>query len=390
MWPRAILHVDMDAFFASVEQLDQPALRGRPVLVGYAGPRGVVAAASYEARVFGCRSAQPMSVALRNCPHAVVMPVRMGRYREISDRVFQVLESCTPVVEPLSIDEAFLDVTASQRLLGDPRHIAQKIKDEIRAVTCLTASVGVSCNKFLAKLASDLQKPDGLTVIRPEEAQSVLAPLPVTRLWGVGPKTATRLAGLAVKTIGDLRKLPTDVLARRVGTDEAEHYRRLAAGIDDRPVVPDRESKSIGHEQTFGSDLADADAVRDVMLDQCEQVGRRLRRHKLRARAIVVKIRFGNFQTITRRSTLPEPTDATSQLWQAARRLFDSWTAQGFKPVRLIGVTAAELTADSEQPSLFANPESERQQRLDRALDQIGGRFGYDAIRRGGGGRNDE
>lgn len=381
-WPRAILHVDMDAFFASVEQLDRPELRGKPVLVGYAGPRGVVAAASYEARQFGCRSAQPMSVALRNCPHAVVMPLRMSRYRQVSDRVFQILEQCTPVVEPLSIDEAFLDVTGSQRLLGDPRQIAQRIKEEICAKTQLTASVGVSCNKFLAKLASDLQKPDGLTVIRAEEAESVLSPLPVTRLWGVGPKTAARLAGLAVTTIGDLRNLSPDVLARRVGHDEAEHYRRLAAGIDDRPVVPDRESKSIGHEQTFGTDLADPDAVRAVMLDQCEHVGRRLRRHKLLARAVVVKIRFGNFQTVTRRSTLPEPTDATSELWKAARQLFDSWARQ-FKPVRLIGVTASELTTASAQPSLFPDRETQRQQRLDRALDRISGRFGQQAIRRG-------
>ena len=372
----------MDAFFASVEQLDRPELRGKPVLVGYAGPRGVVAAASYEARQFGCRSAQPMSVALRNCPHAIVMPVRMSRYREASDRVFEILESCTPVVEPLSIDEAFLDVTSSQRLLGDPPQIAQRIKDEIRAKTQLTASVGVSGNKFLAKLASDLQKPDGLTVIRAEEAGDVLSPLPVTRLWGVGPKTAARLAGLAVTTIGDVRKLPTDVLARRVGHDEAEHYRRLAAGIDDRLVVPDRESKSIGHEQTFGTDLADPDAVRAVMLDQCEHVGRRLRRHKLLARTVVVKIRFGNFQTITRRSTLAESTDSTSELWTAARQLFDSWARQ-FKPVRLIGVTAVELTTGLEQPSLFPDRETQRQQRLDRALDQISGRFGQQAIRRG-------
>ena len=372
----------MDAFFASVEQLDRPELRGKPVLVGYAGPRGVVAAASYEARVFGCRSAQPMSVALRNCPHAIVMPVRMSRYREVSDRVFQILESCTPVVEPLSIDEAFLDVTGSQRLLGDPRQIAQRIKDEVRDTTRLTASVGVSGNKFLAKLASDLQKPDGLTVICPNEAEIVLAPLPVTRLWGVGPKTAARLAGLAVKTIGDLRRLSPDVLARRVGPDEAEHYRRLAAGIDDRPVVPDRESKSIGHEQTFGIDIADPEAVRAVMIDQCEHVGRRLRRHNLLARAVVVKIRFGNFQTVTRRTTIPEPTDATSELWKAARQLFNSWARQ-FKPVRLIGVTAAELVTASEQPTLFPDRETQRQQRLDRALDQISGRFGHQAIRRG-------
>ena len=380
----------MDAFFASVEQLDDPSLRDKPVLVGYAGPRGVVAAASYEARVFGCRSAQPMSVALRNCPHAIVMPVRFARYRQISERVFQVLEGCTPVVEPLSIDEAFVDVTTSQRLLGEPERIGQKIKDEIRATTRLTASVGVAGNKFLAKLASDLHKPDGLTVIRPGQAEQVLEPLPVTRIWGVGPKTAARLAGLGVRTIGDLRRLAPDVLARRVGAEEAEHFRRLACGIDDRPVVPDREAKSIGQEQTFGTDVAEADAVRDVMLQQSEQVGRRLRRHGLRARAVAVKIRFGNFQTITRRCTFPEPTDSTGELWRAARQLFDAWAAGGFKPVRLIGVTAAELTAQPPQASLFSDRATERQQRLDRALDQISGRFGHDAIHRGASGKNQE
>lgn len=381
-WVRAILHVDMDAFFASVEQLDDPRLHGKPVLVGYAGPRGVVAAASYEARVFGCRSAQPMSVALRNCPHAIVMPVRFGRYREISDQVFQILESCTPLVEPLSIDEAFLDITDSQRLLGEPEAIARRIKEQILRTTGLTGSVGVAGNKFLAKLASDMNKPDGLTVIRPEEAESILAPLPVGRIWGIGPKTAGRLEGLGIKTIGDLGKLPLDVLERRIGSD-AEHYRRLASGLDDRAVVTDREAKSIGQEQTFGTDLTDADAVRDVMLEQAEQVARRLRKHDLRARAVVVKIRFGDFQTITRRSTLTEPTDVTVLIWQSARDLFDRWASKEFKPVRLIGVTASDLTASGAQLELFANPNAERQRMLDRVLDQISGRFGSDAIRRG-------
>lgn len=373
----------MDAFYASVEQLDHPEIRGKAVLVGYAGPRGVVAASSYEARAYGCRSAQPMAVALRHCPHAVVMPVRFGRYRAVSGQVFEILEACTPLVEPLSLDEAFLDVTDSQRLLGEPEQIGRQIKDSIRARTGLTASVGVASNKFLAKLASDLKKPDGLCVIRPEEAQATLAPLPVTRLWGVGPKTAARLANLAIKTIGDLRKLSPDVLAARVGAEEAEHFHRLSLGLDDRPVVADREAKSIGQEQTFGADVAHAQVVRDVMLEQTEQVGRRLRKHGLRARAVVVKIRFGQFQTITRRTTLPEPTDATSPLWHAARDLFDAWASTSFRPVRLIGMTATEFANDATQLSLFPDPQSQKQRRLDAALDQISGRFGADAIRRG-------
>lgn len=382
-WPRAILHVDMDAFYASVEQLDHPELRGRPVLVGYAGPRGVVAAASYESRAFGCRSAQPMAVALRNCPHAAVMPVRFARYREISQRVFAILEACSPLVEPLSLDEAFLDVTASQRLLGEPEQIARRIKEEVRSTTGLTASVGLSGNKFLAKLASDLQKPDGLCVIRPEEAEAKLAPLSVARLWGVGPKTAARLAGIGIKTIGDLRKLSPEVLAARVGAEEAEHYRRLAAGMDDRPVVPDREAKSIGQEQTFGADVSDPLFVRDVLLEQTEQVGRRLRKHRLRARAVVVKIRFGEFQTITRRSTLADATDETASLWQAARDLFGAWAKDSFRPVRLIGMSATEFATGPTQLPLFDDPQSQKQRRLDSVLDQISGKFGVDAIRRG-------
>jgi DNA polymerase-4 len=382
-WQRAILHVDMDAFFASVEQLDHPELRGKPVLVGYAGPRGVVAAASYESRVFGCQSAQPMSVALRNCPHAVVMPVRFARYREVSEQVFGIFESCTPLVEPLSLDEAFLDVTGSQRLLGDPEHIAQQIKDQVKSMTGLTASVGIASNKFLAKIASDMRKPDGLVVIRPGEAEAVLAALPVTRLWGVGPKMAARLDGLAIKTVKDLTRVSLEVLAARVGVEEAGHFRRLSLGQDDRPVVPDREAKSIGQEQTFGADVADPDAVRDVLLEQAEQVGRRLRKHGVRARAVVVKIRFGEFQTITRRTTLPDPSDATSVLWQEAKSLFDAWASAAFKPVRLIGITGADLVMESAQLSLFPDTDSQRQRRLDQTLDQISGRFGQGAIVRG-------
>jgi DNA polymerase IV len=270
---RTIFHVDMDAFFASVEQLDHPSLRGKPVLVGYDGPRGVVAAASYESRVFGCRSAQPMAVAKRLCPHAVVVPVHFTRYREISAKVFRIFESYTPAVEPLSVDEAFLDLSGCERLLGDDfALIARQLKQRIHAELGLTASVGVAPNKFLAKLASDMNKPDGLTIIRAQDVRRLLDPMPVGKLWGIGPKTASRLADIGIKTVADLLRVPLEVLSSRLGAD-ADHYRNLAMGLDDRPVVSDREAKSIGHEQTFGVDLADADAVRDVMLEQCEQVG---------------------------------------------------------------------------------------------------------------------
>jgi DNA polymerase-4 len=371
----------MDAFFASVEQLDDPRLRGKPVLVGGNGPRGVVAAASYEARVYGCRSAQPMGVAKRLCPTAIVVRGHFDRYREKSRKVFVILESFTPLVEPLSIDEAFLDVTGSQPIFGEPEAMARKIKDRIHAETKLTGSVGVASNKFLAKLASDMDKPDGLTVIRPQDVDRVLPPLPIGKIWGIGPKTADRLEGIGVKTIGDLRKLDPDVLARRLGTD-AEHYLRLAHGLDDREVTGDGDAKSIGHEQTFGENLTDPEEVRAIMLEQSEQVSARLRRHKLFARGVTVKIRYGDFQTVTRAKTLDAPADTTQPIWHAARELFDTW-ARDFKPVRLIGVTATKLTRGERQLNLFSDESNEKQRRVEHAVDRITAKFGKAAIGRG-------
>lgn len=381
---RAILHLDMDAFFASVEQLDEPSLRGKPVLVGHDGPRGVVAAASYESRVFGCRSAQPIMVAKRLCPHAVIVPGRFWRYREISRQVFAILQDVTPLIEPLSIDEAFLDVTGSIRLLGEPAKIAADLRARVHRNTGLTASVGVAPNKFLAKLASDMHKPDGLTIIRREDVEPLLAPMPVGRIYGIGPKTARGLEGIGIRTIADLRAVDPAVLARRVGEDEAARYQRLAWGIDDRPVVPDHEAKSIGQEETFGEDLTDPAAVRDVLLSQTEEVGYRLRQHGLVARAMVVKIRFGDFQTITRQTTLPRPTDSTAELWQATRGLFDRWAEQSFSPVRLIGASATELARPDGQLDLFADERTQKQRRLDAAADAIKAKFGDKGVRRTG------
>ena len=383
-WTRAILHVDMDAFFASVEQRDDPGLRGKPVLVGGTGPRGVVAAASYEARVFGCHSAQPMAIARRLCPEAIVVKGRYDAYRAASDRVFGILESYSPLVEPLSIDEAFVDVTGSQRLLGEPEAIAAEIRRRILDETALTASVGVAPNKFLAKLASDLDKPDGLTVIRPEEVAERLAPLEIERLWGVGPKAAAALHRMGIRTIGDAAARTEAALAQRLGSFGA-HVSRLSRGLDDRPVVPDHEAKSIGHEQTFPRDLPDPELLRPILAGHAEQVGRRLRRHGFRARTVTIKVRYGSFETITRSTTLDAPTDSTERLISTARTLFDRWCGlEGFKPVRLIGVTASQLERPGVQGGLFEDPDERRQRAIDRVTDEIVSKLGKHAIHRAG------
>ncbi len=381
---RSILHVDMDAFFASVEQLDNPALRGRPVLVGHDGPRGVVAAASYEARKFGCHSAQPMAVAKRNCPQAAIVPGRYWRYREISERVFAIFERYTPEIEPLSIDEAFLDVTGSLRALGPDERIAREIRAAVSAEIGLTCSVGVAPNKFLAKLASDMNKPDGLTIIRAEDVDKVLPPLPVGKLWGIGPKTASRLADFNLRTVADLRRLTEPELAGLFGSDGDQYY-RLVHGLDDRPVTPDSQAKSIGQEETFETDVAERDELRTILFSHAEEVGRRLRKNGLRARAIWVKIRFGDFKTITRQSTFKEPTDSTTALFEAARELFDAWASREFQPVRLIGMAGKNLVAGQDQLPLFPDAQAEKQRKLDSVVDQINQRVGKGAVRRGRG-----
>jgi len=382
-WPRAILHADMDAFYAAVEQMDRPELRGRPVLIGSDRPRGVVATASYEARPFGCRSAQPVAVAKRLCPDAVIVPPRMKRYREISDEVFEIFHQTSPSVQPLSIDEAFLDLTGMRRLLGPPERVAEELRARIHREVGLTASVGLAPNKFLAKLASEMDKPDGLTIVRPGEAQALLDPLPVGRLWGVGPATESRLHALGLRTVGQIRALSEDEITSRLGS-LGEHLLRLSRGLDDRPVTHDSGAKSIGHECTFEEDIEEPEEVLRVMLTQSEQVGRRLRRHGVVAAGITVKIRYGNFETITRATTLDKPTDSTEPLWRAARELFQKWRRKAFQPVRLIGVTATRLSTGGSQLGLFPDPEEERRKRLDKALDRIQDRFGGSSIHRGG------
>jgi len=373
----------MDAFFAAVEQRDRPELRGRPVLVGGAATaRGVVAAASYEARAFGARSAMPMATALRLCPHAVVVPPRMRHYRAVSRSLFRLFDAFTPLVEPVSVDEAFLDVTGCEALFGPPPEIGRQLKARIRAETALTASVGVAPNKFLAKLASDLEKPDGLVVIAPERVREILDPLPVSRLWGVGQATLARFERIGARTVADVRRLPPTTLARLFGA-AGEQFLRLARGEDDRPVTPDQQARSISHEITFPSDVTELDTLCRTLLHQTEDVGYRLRRLDLLARTVTLKIRLGDFTTLTRAATLAEPTDVTADLWRAARDLLHAWHRGAAVPVRLIGVGVAGLSGARErQLSLFAEPRREAQ--LDEALDVLRARFGADAVRRGG------
>ena len=381
-WPRAILHVDMDAFFASVEQRDDPALRGRAVLVGGAGRRGVVQAASYEARAFGCRSAMPTARALRLCPHAVVVPGRFDAYRAASRLVMGVLNERTPLVQPVSIDEAFCDVTGSQRLLGPPEEMAAAIRRDVRQLTGLTCSVGVAASKFMAKLASDLDKPDGLTIVRPGQERATLDPLPIGKIWGVGPVAQAWLAGRGVRTVADLRGVPAAALDARLGK-WGGRLRRLIDGLDDRPVVPERQAKQVSHERTFAQDVADPDVARAVLLWQAEDVAARLRATGVAGRHVVLKLRFGDFTTITRRHTLPQPTDVTGEIWRAGLAVFDGWAAAGgWRPLRLLGLGVGGFDVQP-QLDLFPDAARDRQRRIDAATDAVRGKFGQTALRRG-------
>lgn len=379
---RAILHVDMDAFYASVEQHDHPELAGRPVVVGGTGGRAVVAAASYEARRFGVHSAMPMREALKRCPDAVVVRPRMKRYSEVSHQVFEVFREFTDEVEGLSLDEAFLDVTASQGLFGSAERMAREIKARIQARTGLTASVGVSHNKLLAKLASEMQKPDGLTVIRPEDVTATLDPLPVGRLFGVGPKTAARLEGQGIFTLGQLRQAP-DAALRPLLRRETHTLRDRAAGIDERPVVSDAPEKQISSEETFDTDIRDHQELQQRLAQLADRTTARLRTRQFKAGKVTVKIRRRDFHTYTRQRSFSPPTQETRLVAQVAADLLDRWLQeQPSAAVRLLGVGVSDLEPE-QQLDLFVSPEISGTRRLDDALDRIHGRFGDGAVRRG-------
>jgi nucleotidyltransferase/DNA polymerase involved in DNA repair len=378
---RAILHVDMDAFYASVEQRDNPDLRGKPVIVG-AGPRerGVVSAASYEARKFGVHSAMPSRTACKLCPQGIFVRPDMKKYAQVSKQIMTILGTFTPFVQPVSVDEAFMDVTGSTKKFGDPLTIAKRIKAEIHAQTGLTASVGVAPNKFLAKLASDLNKPDGLTVITEANKVEMLAPLPVSKIWGVGKVTEMRLQELGIRTIGDLQRFPLDELRHRFG-NTAEHLRALAMGEDDREVVTDEETKSISSEQTFDVDTADLDQIKKCLLEQCEEVGLRLRGEKVAARTVLLKLRYADFTTLTRRRTLPQPTQDEMMLYEVAGQLLVAEGIEG-KRIRLIGVGASNLVPPGLQGDLF-DLDPEKRARVNKVVDDLRARLGPKAVRRG-------
>ncbi|MBQ7731051.1 MAG: DNA polymerase IV, partial [Lentisphaeria bacterium] len=353
---RIVLHIDMDAFFASVEQRDHEEYRGKPVIVGGLGPRGVVSTASYEARKFGVHSAQAMAIARRLCPNAIFLHPDHGRYSDVSRQIFSILSRFSPVIEQLSIDEGFLDLTGMERLMDNPRVYGEEIKRAVREETGLTASVGIAPNKFLAKLASDLEKPDGLVVIRPEDAEKVLAPLPVNRIFGVGKKTEARLAALGFRTIGQLAAADRGKLVQALGSRMAEQLLALAHGLDDRPVEPRRAAQSIGREETFDEDIRSREEAERVLLALSEEVGWRLRRKGLFARTITLKVRLGSFDTFTRQQTLPEPVAYDEDIFREAQTLFRAFPMPPGQGIRLLGVSAGNLSEGGEV-SLFDDHE---------------------------------
>jgi DNA polymerase-4 len=375
-----ILHVDMDAFYVSVEVQRDPSLRGRPVVVGGIGPRGVVSSASYEARVYGVRSAMPTARARRLCPQAVYLQPDSSRYGEVSAAVMRIFRDVTPLVEPLSLDEAFLDVAGAQRLLGSPSQIGQQIRRRVQAEQQITCSVGVATTKFVAKLASTRCKPDGLQVIPADGVLEFLHPLPVGALWGVGDRTGEQLDRLGLRTVGDLARLPLAVLRRSVGEAQAQHLHALAWGRDPRPVVPDNADKSIGAEETFDVDQTDPETIHRELLRLSERTAARLRSTGQVGRTVVLKVRFADFSTVNRSRTLPSPTDGTQEIYDTARRLYVGLSAP--MPIRLVGVRVEGLgpvTAVARQPML-GEPDRGWTE-ADRAIDEVVRRFGSGAVR---------
>jgi DNA polymerase-4 len=384
---RTILHVDMDAFFAAVEIRARPELAGWPVIVGGgAERRGVVAAASYAARRYGIHSAMPTATALRLCPQAVLLPPRHELYAAVSQQIRAIFERYTPQVEPLSLDEAFLDVSGSEQLFGPGAAIGRRIKQDIGAELGLVASVGVAPSKFIAKIASDLDKPDGFVVVPSDQVQAFLDPLPVGRLWGVGKVGARVFERLGITTIGQLRAYSPRLLQQHFGNFAGQLW-QLAHGVDERPVVSEREAKSISQETTFPRDIDDAAVLRARLQELAAQVAWRLRRNGLQGRTVQIKVRLADFSTLTRAQTLPQPTDITDEILHAALALFEQRLPRPLPPLRLLGVGVSGFDAASGQDDLFAAEGRARQSRIDAVMDRVAERYGRNVLFRAGGKR---
>jgi len=376
--------MDMDAFFASVEQLDNPSLRGKCVVVG-GSHRGVVAAASYEARKYGIRSAMPIFQARQRCPHLVIVAPHRRRYAEISQCVMEILRTFSPLVEPISIDEAYVDITGCARLHGEPRETGRAVKACIKARTKLTCSVGIAPNKFLAKIASDLEKPDGLTLITPDQTAGFIEALPIAKVPGVGPHAQERLAGLGIQSLGQIRRLPEALLVRRLGKF-GHRLMALAHGQDDSPVVPESAAKSVSSELTLDRDTTDRNVLACHLLAQSETVARQLRKEAVRARTITLKLKSADFAQHTRSHTLARPVQSSDPIYQTALSLLAAFPL--VQPVRLIGTGAGNLQPESMpvQQELFGRPEENQRgqwEKLDRVLDAITERYGRRSVVRG-------
>ncbi len=378
-----ILHVDMDAFYASIEERDNPELQGQPVVVGGSPTgRGVVSAANYVARQYGLHSAMSAAAALRLCPHVVMIRPRMAYYVEISRQIREIFGRYTPDVEPLSLDEAFLDVTGCGALFGSAERIGRRIKSDIARELQLVASVGVAPNKFLAKLASDLEKPNGFTVIPPERIQAILDPLSISRIWGVGKVTQRRFESHGITTFGQLRQL-SNSQARQLFGSSGEHFWNLSQGIDSRQVIPERHAKSISHEHTFPQDIEDMEILLAWLMEMTEQVAMRLRARKCQGRTVSIKVRYSDFHTITRSQSLDHPSHSTDELWQVASSLLQSSLPARRLRIRLLGMGVSNL--DHGQPQqllLFDDSGRPAGHNLDLATDQVRAQFGQGAVRR--------
>jgi DNA polymerase-4 len=373
-----IVHVDMDAFYASVEQRDRPELRGRPVIVGASpGGRGVVSAASYEARRFGVKSAMPISRAVRLCPQGVYLSVDMDKYQRVSAEIMAILGEFSPLVEPLSVDEAFLDLAGTTSLFGPPQHAVVAIKTRIRAETGLTASAGLAANKFVAKVASDLQKPDGLVIVPPGTEATFLAPLSVERVWGVGRVLAEALAAMGIATIGQLQAIPVSALERRFGHEGGRHLHDLSFGRDDRAVEPSAAAKSIGAETTFGTDCRDPERLRRTLRRHAERVARQLREDRLAAARVTLKLRYADFRTLTRSQTGDRTQDGL-ELYRRALGLLEREAVT--EPVRLIGLSASTLGPAGQGQLPLLDPIAVRRERLGPVVDRLTARFGEGAV----------